>query len=731
MEINLESININAFLDIDQEQYVEFKRNCLCGVFGENLDTGGSNASGKTSLINATVVAIFGVSAIGLTAKDVRNWYIDVAPRLQIKLSVDGKTFLIDRTIGGKLKAKLGDDEWLEGSSETIQNTIERIIGLTKDQFLAMTIKSQGDFGGFLLMKDSEKKNYLGSFLDLSEIETAEEKASTELRDLESRKLQIEKDIAQSAAGVDYNGMEIKELTYRLEESLGEKASAMLLNNEQSLSAAKQQLQILKSQPPHYEAKIKENREKVETEVASFESDKIQVALRIKTNEETIVSINEKITAYSPKLTELKGRVDDAKKAKNRFREMNDQLLQVQKMDSNFSQSIEDTTKDIEKFELELSSLNDKEDTHKDACYTCKRPLDWDSRNAVRGTVQAERDKIVAKINGKKALLDQYQTKKSSIQESLQSLSAMVTPANMSALDAEYESRSRDLTVLESGGLAELQKDVNLAKDIIRSDRSTLSLLDSQIRKTKEALESQIQSERRELEASIKNKQMEIEACETLKDHHNSKLADLKSKLARVQEQYDKLLSDAKRLGKELAEVNEKFAIASKSKALLSRTGFVGHLFDSILNDINNKTNANLKDLSITSNFTLHFSPDKIAKTSGGVSKSITYEIMSSGHSIGFNALSGAEKLSVILCVDEAVDEVLAKRAGVRVGWKFLDEQFQFVDVPNKEPIMEFLKNRSNKKSYVVVDHASEFNAAIENRIRVTKENGLARVTNG
>lgn len=731
MEINLESININGFLDIDQEQYVEFKRNCLCGVFGENLDTGGSNASGKTSLINATVVAIFGVGAIGLTAKDVRNWYIDVAPRLQIKLSVDGKPFLIDRTIGGKLKAKLGDDEWLEGSSETIQNTIERIIGLTKDQFLAMTIKSQGDFGGFLLMKDSEKKNYLGSFIDLSEIESAEEKTATELRDLESRKLEIEKEVAQSVAGADYNGKEISEISHLLEELLSEKASAMLLNNEQNLSSAKQSLQILKAQPPHYEAKLKESKDKVDSEILNHESEKQQILLRIKTNEETIVAINEKITSYSPKLIELKGRVDDAKKAKARFKELNDQLLHVQKMDSNFLQSIEDTTKDIEKFGLELSALNDKEDTHKDSCYTCKRPLDWDSRNAVKGTVQAERDKITAKINNKKALLDQYQTQKSSIQDSLQNLSALATPANLAALEAEYESRSKDLTLLESGGLAEKQKDLALARDLIRNDKSTISLIDSQIRKTREAFEVQIQSERRELEASIKNKQMEIEACETLVYHHNLRLSDLKIKLARVQEQYDKLLSAAKRLEKELADVNEKLMIANKSKALLSRTGFVGHLFDSILNDINNKTNANLKDLSITSNFTLHFSPDKIAKTSGGVSKSITYEIMSSGHSIGFNALSGAEKLSVILCVDEAVDEVLAKRAGIRVGWKFLDEQFQFVDVPNKEPIMEFLKNRSNKKTYIVVDHASEFNAAIENRIRVTKENGLARVTNG
>jgi DNA repair exonuclease SbcCD ATPase subunit len=400
-------------------------------------------------------------------------------------------------------------------------------------------------------------------------------------------------------------------------------------------------------------------------------------------------------------------------------------------MDASFLLAIEYTNKEVEKLQSDLSALNNTETSHGDSCYACKRPLDWDSRSAVKNTIQSDRDKITEKIKNKQALLDQHHTKRSSIQDSLNTLAAMVTPVNLSALEAEYESRTKDLAILESGGLAKVEKDLATARELIKNDKNTVFILESQILKTREAVESKAEAELREIDSLMKNKKLEIQACETLVEHHNLRLSELKAKLTRVQSQYDKLSADAKRFEEELAAVTERIMVVTKSKALLSRTGFVGHLFDSILNDINNKVNANLKEMSITSNFTLHFSPDKIAKTSGGVSKSITYEIMSSGHSVGFNALSGAEKLSVILCVDEAVDEVLAKRAGVRVGWKFLDEQFQFVDVSNKEPIMEFLKNRSVKKAYIVVDHASEFNAAIENRIRVTKENGLARISNG
>jgi DNA repair exonuclease SbcCD ATPase subunit len=117
-----------------------------------------------------------------------------------------------------------------------------------------------------------------------------------------------------------------------------------------------------------------------------------------------------------------------------------------------------------------------------------------------------------------------------------------------------------------------------------------------------------------------------------------------------------------------------------------------------------------------------------VTKSSGNVSKNITYDILSSGAPTSFNALSGAEKLSVILSVEEAIDTVVAKRSGVQVGWKFLDEQLMFVDSGNKEFVMDFLKERANQKTYFIVDHASEFNAAIENRIKVIKENGVANI---
>jgi energy-coupling factor transporter ATP-binding protein EcfA2 len=57
-----------------------------------------------------------------------------------------------------------------------------------------------------------------------------------------------------------------------------------------------------------------------------------------------------------------------------------------------------------------------------------------------------------------------------------------------------------------------------------------------------------------------------------------------------------------------------------------------------------------------------------------------------------------------------------------------LDEQFTWIDSNSKEAILEFYRSKSHNKSYFIVDHASEFNAAVDSRILVRKKNGIAQV---
>jgi DNA repair exonuclease SbcCD ATPase subunit len=174
--------------------------------------------------------------------------------------------------------------------------------------------------------------------------------------------------------------------------------------------------------------------------------------------------------------------------------------------------------------------------------------------------------------------------------------------------------------------------------------------------------------------------------------------------------------------------MSKEIEILEKTASTLSKNGFIGYLFDGILTELNSGTNQILKSIPLVSNFSLYFSPDKVSQASGNISKVITYQIYSGNYPVNFESLSGAEKICVVMAVDEALDDVLSRRLGVRSNWKILDEQLMYVDEQNKSSILDFLASRYSDRSLYIVDHASEFNASLEKRVYITKTNGIARI---
>jgi DNA repair exonuclease SbcCD ATPase subunit len=125
----------------------------------------------------------------------------------------------------------------------------------------------------------------------------------------------------------------------------------------------------------------------------------------------------------------------------------------------------------------------------------------------------------------------------------------------------------------------------------------------------------------------------------------------------------------------------------------------------------------------------MYFTPDQVAKSTGTVSKSINYKIFDRNEEVSFSTLSGSEKQSLLIAVDAAVDTVLCRRLGVDINYKILDEQFGWVDSAHKEPLIDFIKNKYSDKIVLIVDHGSELNAAIDKKIVVVKQNGMATIS--
>ena len=77
--------------------------------------------------------------------------------------------------------------------------------------------------------------------------------------------------------------------------------------------------------------------------------------------------------------------------------------------------------------------------------------------------------------------------------------------------------------------------------------------------------------------------------------------------------------------------------------------------------------------------------------------------------------------------MDYAIERIIKQRQGVSFSWKILDESFMWVDSTNKEQVLQEVLCDS-EKTYLLVDHASEFNSALQNKIVIEKSNGIAKV---
>ena len=188
MKIDLVDTKVSAFCDIGVDQYVELPQRQVCSIIGDNQDDGGSNASGKSSFINSVPVNLYGPKVIGVPAADLKNRYLDEATNILNTYVLDGVPLIVDRTIGGKLRFKFGDADWVEGKVDDVQEKLNLIIKITPEQLLFLSYKPQEDASNFFTMTDTNKKDFLSSFFPLENYEKGKESADLECKMASAKK---------------------------------------------------------------------------------------------------------------------------------------------------------------------------------------------------------------------------------------------------------------------------------------------------------------------------------------------------------------------------------------------------------------------------------------------------------------------------------------------------------------------------------------------------------------
>ena len=172
----LDTLTVKNFMSVgNTTQAVDFNRNDLTLVLGENLDLGGDdsgarNGTGKTTIINALSYALYGNALTNIKRDNLINKTNSKGMLVTVDFENNGVRYKIER--GRKpniLKYSVGDDELQEGDSRETQNAIETMLGMTHEMFkhlVALNTYTQP----FLSLGNNDQRTIIEQLLGITEI---------------------------------------------------------------------------------------------------------------------------------------------------------------------------------------------------------------------------------------------------------------------------------------------------------------------------------------------------------------------------------------------------------------------------------------------------------------------------------------------------------------------------------------------------------------------------------
>lgn len=143
--IEIRNLTVKNFMSVgNATQAVDFDRQDLTLVLGENLDLGGDgsrNGTGKTTIINALSYAMYGQALSNIRKDNLVNKTNSKNMLVSLDFKVNGQAYKIER--GRKpnvLRFYVNDEHQVaqddaQGDSRETQDAIERVIGMSHDMF--------------------------------------------------------------------------------------------------------------------------------------------------------------------------------------------------------------------------------------------------------------------------------------------------------------------------------------------------------------------------------------------------------------------------------------------------------------------------------------------------------------------------------------------------------------------------------------------------------------------
>ncbi len=179
MTIKIKDLTVKNFMSVgNQTQAVNFNKEQLTLVLGENLDQGGDdtgsrNGTGKTTIINALSYALYGQALTNIKKNNLINKTNNKGMLVTLHFEKDGVDYRIERGRSPNILKFYIDEEEQEltdesqGDSRDTQKTVDDLLGMSHDMFkhiVALNTYTEP----FLSMKQNEQRAIIEQLLGIT-----------------------------------------------------------------------------------------------------------------------------------------------------------------------------------------------------------------------------------------------------------------------------------------------------------------------------------------------------------------------------------------------------------------------------------------------------------------------------------------------------------------------------------------------------------------------------------
>lgn len=707
-------LTIKNFRSFLHETTFEFPERGLVLVRGWNEDAQDTSGSGKSSFLEALA---FANDISEFPATEHQSWFTEEP----FEVTYD---FELDDGRGGR--RKLGktttlsfDKSPLLKSARSIKDEMTRIMGLSPDMLKALAYRPQRKPGLFLTMTDSEKKEFLTSLLGLKQFEVEAEKAQRRITALaqETEKRDALLVMARGYVGhepkftpqdVDESGLlglreklrlgqsALPEFRRSVEDAREHVTAALREVDEQHQQAAapiQKERDEYKAQPlptGDFDAREKKLRVRLELVGARFSEAMAAWDKQWKYYEDTCRGLRDGVVKelrlaapkeeYQRQLREVESDITTLRSAKCPMCER-EWVTAQKKLAEKESES-----GDLEQHIAECVR-------HEGAAESLRQSLvSWEAEKekfrqtpAVPQDILDAREALISSLGAVKAERVDFQSKNESERR---------------AKLAEYEQRLSGIATVyrdQEEGMRE-----RMGRLVVKLERS-LALLEADV----SALTEQVKAEERRLN--------------DIREGNRRGLAQFET----GHKVWEQAVENVKKAEEALAQAQSDLALEKDFVNTIGREGFLGLIFDDVLDSISNETNDILARVPNVAHITLQFASERETQD-GKLRKEIKPLIRAGGREVTLRALSGGMQAAVELAVDIAVGTVVMQRTGVFPGWLVLDEAFDGLGVNAKKACLEILKRAAEDRLIIVVDHATEIREAFDTVFNITLRDGIS-----